>query len=179
MPSLLEELIVASFPDGVARPAEEDWRAFVEHVAETLDIGPGTSVFDVACGAGAFLYPLSENNYVVGGVDPAAGHIARARAAMPNGRFEIGSVDAIDPAEPWDVVVAWRVLVEGDRDRARGLLARMIGKATHAIALLDIPETMDRAWLLRAIAEIGVNGVRLEEATPLDGRPDCHAFVKV
>ena len=40
-----------------------------EHVAETLDIGPGTRVFEVDCGDGAFLLPLYQNGYVVGGID--------------------------------------------------------------------------------------------------------------
>ena len=42
--------------DGLhASITELAWRNFVEYVAETLDIGPGTRVFEVDCGGGSFL----------------------------------------------------------------------------------------------------------------------------
>ncbi len=85
---------------GVAagRVSEDAWRDFVERIVETLDVGPGTSVFDVGCGAGAFLFPLAENGYLVGGLDPSPALIARAKAAMPEGRWQVGSVETLDPA---------------------------------------------------------------------------------
>ena len=46
----------------------------------------------------------------------------------------------------------------------RGLLARMFAKATHAIALLDVPDER-RAWMLHALAEIGANAIQIEDAT--------------
>ena len=36
---------------------EDAWRDFVEHVVETLDVGPGTTVWDVECGAGGSCIP--------------------------------------------------------------------------------------------------------------------------
>jgi trans-aconitate methyltransferase len=138
---------------------------FVEHVAETLDIGPGTQVFEVACGAGDFLLPLFENGYVVGGLDANPDLIARARAAMPGGRFSPGSPAELDPAQPWNVVVCAAFGSFPDRDYARGVLARMAAKATHAVAVLDVPESViDRSWMLHALAEIGVIAVQIEDA---------------
>ena len=129
--------------DGLADAGcdEHTWADFVEHVAETLDIGPGTHVWDAGCGAGSFLYPLSLNGYMVGGVDPSAECLALARAAMPHGRFITGAAHDFDPAEAWDVVVASHGLA-GCRDWAevRALLARMAAKATHAIAVLNVEE---------------------------------------
>ena len=48
----------------------------------------------------------------------------------------------------------------------RGLLARMFAKATHAIAILDVPDER-RAWMLHALAEIGAHAIQFETA------PDC------
>jgi ubiquinone/menaquinone biosynthesis C-methylase UbiE len=147
------------------RVHEEAWRDFVERIAETLDIGPGTSVFDVSCGAGAFLLPLAENGYLVGGIDPSPSLIAKAKAAMPSGQWGVGSAETLDPGEPWDVVVS----VSGfarfkDLDQARGVLARMTAKATHAIAVLDVPDTtLDRGWMLHTLAEIGASAVQIED----------------
>jgi trans-aconitate methyltransferase len=156
--------------DGLIRAGfdEPRWFRFVEHVVETLDVGTRTRVWDAGCGAGSFLYPLSLNNYVVGGVDPAAERIALAREAMPQGQFEVGSSLEFNPAEAWDVVVASRGLADcRDVEELRGLVARMAAKATHAIALLRVDEdnalNMGRAGLLRLLNEIGVSAVQFEE----------------
>jgi SAM-dependent methyltransferase len=177
----LEALLAAE--GSVARDPEPAWRDFVEHVVESLDVGPGTGIWDVGCGAGAFLYPLWENGYIVGGVDDRADRIALARAAMPQGRFVVGEPTAVDPAEPWDVVIASRGFAAcTDVDQARGLLARMAAKATHAVAILNLPEADDpggspaaRAGLLRMLAEIGVTAVQFETAA--GGR--FHTYAKV
>ena len=77
--------------------------------------------------------------------------------------------------EPWDVVVAcgafstfpiWSMRV--------GVLARMAAKATHAVAILDVPDLdrkgadpallfFDRKWMLHALAEAGASAVQIEE----------------
>lgn len=167
--SPLHELIAA---DGTADPPADDaWRDFVEHVVETLDVGPGTSVWDVTCGAGAFLYPLWENGYVVGGMAAAPALVDLARQAMPQGEFLTAAPVSLEPAEPWDVVLASQGL-DGlpDLDAVRGLLARMAAKATHAVAVLNIVEersegfAIGRGALLRLLVEIGVTGVQFEEA---------------
>ena len=179
--SLLETLLAAE--GSVAADPEPAWRDFVEHVVESLDVGPGTRIWDVGCGAGAFLYPLWENGYIVGGVDDSAARIALARRAMPQGVFVVGQPTAVDPAEPWDVVVASRGFAAcTDLDQARGLLARMAAKATHAVAILNVPEASEpgatataRAGLLRMLAEIGVTAVQFESAA--GGR--FHTYAKV
>jgi hypothetical protein len=132
-----------------------------EYVAETLDIGPGTRVFEVDCGEGDFLFPLYSNGYVVGGTDGDPTAIERALEAMPEGLFTVGVASALDPAMPWDVVVCRSFSGAPDVDYMRGLLARMFAKATHAIALLDVPENSHQA-LMHALAEIGANAIQIE-----------------
>jgi hypothetical protein len=162
--------------------AEAAWRDFIEYVAETMDVGPGTRVFQVNCGAGSFLFPLWENGYVVGGLDPSD-LIRLAAEAMPEGRFSMGEASALDPAEPWDVVVACGTFGSfHDLDYARGVLARMAAKATHAIAVLDVPDIdrlegspmsglfYDRTWIFKMLAEIGATAVQIEEQK-IEGYP--------
>ncbi len=116
------------------------WLDFVERTVETLDIGPGTRVFEVGCGEGAFLFPLAENGYAVGGIDPSAESIRSAQEAIPSGKFLVGEPSSLDPGEAWDVVLACGVFQSfPDLDQARGVLARMAAKATHAIACLIFP----------------------------------------
>jgi hypothetical protein len=141
-----------------------------EYVAETLDIGPGTRVFEIDCGDGAFLVPLHQNGYIVGGIDGDPGAIAQAIAAMPDGIFQVGTASALDPGVPWDVVICRSFGTRPDLstealaevDYMRGVLARMFAKATHAIALLDVPDAR-RTWMLHALAEIGANAIQMEE----------------
>lgn len=132
-----------------------------EHVAETLDIGPGTRVFEVDCGDGAFLSPLYVNGYRVGGMDGDPAMIEKALAAMPEGLFTVGLASALDPAVPWDVVVCRSLAGAPDLDDVRGVLARMFAKATHAIALLSVPESRLQ-WVVHALAEAGARAVQIE-----------------
>jgi hypothetical protein len=133
--------------------------AVAEHVAETLDIGPGTRVFEVDCGDGAFLLPFYENGYVVGGTDGDPAMIERAIAAMPDGLFAVAKAPALDPGVPWDVVLCRSL--SGEPDYLRGLVARMFAKATHGIALLNVPEKHHRP-LLHALAEAGAKAVQID-----------------
>ena len=144
-----------------------------EHVAETLDVGPGTRVFEVDCGDGAFLFPFHQNGFIVGGIDADPDAIEQAIAAMPDGVFQIGTASALDPAIPWDVVVcrslaglsaeALAKAEAPDLHYLRGLLARMFAKATHAIALIDVPDER-RQWMLHALTEVGAKAIQFEEA---------------
>ena len=132
-----------------------------EYVAETLDIGPGTRVFEVDCGDGAFLFPLYSNGYIVGGTDGDPTAIERALEAMPEGLFTVGLASALDPAMPWDVVVCRSFSGTPDVDYMRGLVARMFAKATHGIALLNVPEKSHHA-LMHALAEVGATAIQIE-----------------
>ena len=143
-------------------------------MAETLDAGPGTRVFEVDCGDGAFLVPLHLNGYIVGGIDADAGAIELAIASMPDGLFQVGTASALDPAVPWDIVVCRSLRGAPDLDYMRGLLARMFAKATHAIALLDVPEARQQ-WILHALTEIGASAIQFE-TTPSG---DVHVFARV
>lgn len=138
-----------------------DYSAFAEHVAETLDVGPGTRIFEVDCGDGAFLFPYYKNGYVVGGIDAEPEAIEQALAAMPEGVFTIGTASALDPAMPWDVVVCRSFAGRPEVDDLRGLVARMFAKATHGVAVLNVPEQAHQA-LLHALAEVGAKAIQIE-----------------
>jgi trans-aconitate methyltransferase len=145
-----------------------------EYVAETLDVGAGTRVFEVDCGNGAFLLPLHDNGYVVGGIDRDASAIAQAITTMPDGQFEVGAPSSLDPAVPWDVVICRSFANAPDVDYMRGVLARMFAKATHAIAILDVPEER-RRWMLHALAEVGAGAIQMD--APIADR--INVFVRV
>lgn len=138
-----------------------DLPELAEHVAETLDIGPGTRVFEVDCGDGAFLFPFYSNGYVVGGIDAEPAAVERALEEMPEGLFTVGAASALDPAMPWDVVICRSLAGEPDTTYMRGLVARMFAKATHGIALLNVTEKAHQT-LLHALAEVGAKAIQIE-----------------
>ena len=154
----------------------EGWIELAEHVAETLDVGPGTRVFEVDCGAGEFLQTLHLNGYIVGGIDADPDAITSAIAAMPDGVFQVGPASALDPAVPWDVVICRSFRASAEVDAMRGVLARMFAKATHAIAVLDVPDQR-RKWMLHALAEIGAQAIQFEEANTAGDT--FHVFARV
>jgi trans-aconitate methyltransferase len=135
-----------------------------EHVAETLDMGPGTRVFEVDCGVGDFLFPFYMNGYLVGGIDADADAIEQARVAMPNGTFQVATAATLDPAVPWDVVVCRSLSSAPSTNFTRGLVARMLAKATHAIVLLDVP-AQDHQSLMHALAEAGAQAIQIEDTS--------------
>lgn len=140
--STLERLMAADGLDtGFGSVTEAAWRAFVTRTAATLGLGKGSRVFEVGCGAGAFLYPLYQAGCVVGGLDQSAALIGYAGAAMPEGQWIEGDASALDPAEAWDVVLACGVFMYfPDPGYARGVIARMAAKAARAVAILDVPD---------------------------------------
>lgn len=138
-----------------------DLFSLAERVAEALDIGPGTRVFEVDCGAGGFLFPLYSNGYIVGGTDADPSAVEDALEEMPEGLFTVATASALDPAVPWDVVVCRSLKGASDSNFVRGLVARMFAKASHAIALLDVPESYQQS-LLHALAEVGAKAIQIE-----------------
>ncbi len=138
-----------------------DLPELAEHVAETLDVGPGTRIFEVDCGDGAFLFPFYQNGYIVGGIDAEPAAIEQALEEMPEGLFTVGAASALDPAMPWDVVICRSFAGRPEADHIRGVVARMFAKATHGIALLNVPEKAHQA-LLHALAEVGAKAIQIE-----------------
>ena len=88
---------------------------------------------------------------------------------MPDGLFQPAAATALDPGVPWHVVVCRSFAGASDLDYMRGVLARMFAKATHAIAVLEVPDER-RQWMLHALAEIGANAIQIEDATISDMR---------
>ena len=151
--STLAQLMAADGLDtGFGSVSETAWRAFVQHVARTVGLDAGTTVFEVGCGAGAFLYDLDETGCTVAGLDQSAALVSCARQAMPRGSFTVGDAATLDPAGPYDVVLSCGVfLYFPSLDYARTVVERMAAKARRAVAILDVPDLarQDRALAIR------------------------------
>ena len=64
-------------------------------IRETFAPLDGKPILDIGCGPGALAKALAADGAAVTGVDPGAAALARARAAVPGGRFETASGEAL------------------------------------------------------------------------------------
>ena len=140
--SVLSALLVADGRDTpYGRVDEAQWVAFVQRCATRLDLGPGGSVFEVGCGAGAFLYVLSNSGYAVSGIDRSAALVGSARRCMPEGHFEVADAAEFSLTPHPDAVVSCETFMYfASADYARAVLSRMAAKATGAVAVLGVPD---------------------------------------
>lgn len=143
----LEALLkLDGFDSGAACIEPQHWRTYAKDLADRLNINEGQSVFEIGCGAGAFLAALSESrSIVVGGLDYAGGLIENARQALPQGSFYVGDAEALDPDPLAHHVIANSVFQYFPLGKARNVLQRMLNKAGTAVAVLDIPDRKTQA----------------------------------
>jgi trans-aconitate methyltransferase len=129
------------FDQGAGRIEVDDWRKYSVHIAKRLGVKHGASIYEVGCGAGAFLYALREQySIAVGGIDYAAGLIAAASDAMPDGHFKEGDANTLDVATNYDFVISNGVFHYFSLEYATEVLERMINKARIAVAIMEIPD---------------------------------------
>lgn len=139
------------FDSGAGKIALPDWQEYTCRISEKLGMQSGDSVFEVGCGAGAFLYALRQQySLKVGGLDYAAGLIEAAQQAMPDGDFSAQSAHtmAIDPQ--YDFVIANSVFHYFDEAMAAEVFQAMWQKAKIGVAVLDIPHAATKEACERA-----------------------------
>ena len=138
----LENLIRADgFNTGFGDITVEAWSDFVGRTCDVVSLEAGDSLFEVGCGAGAFLYLPSQRGITVGGIDYSPAQIETAKRAIPGGTFAVRDAVDLDPTPTADVTIAFSVFQYfSSLDYARRVIDRMCQKATRAVAILDLPD---------------------------------------
>lgn len=144
--SILARLMAADGLDtGFGSVGEAAWRQYVHETASTLGATPGCSLFEVGCGAGAYLFELYRAGCEVGGLDASAALLNYAREVMPRGRWLLADAADLDPTTQYDFVVSSGVfLYFPSLEYARGVLERMVRKARQGVMVLDVPDLAKR-----------------------------------
>ena len=135
------------FDSGAGRLAVEDMRGYALTVAKRLGLAEGMSVYEVGCGAGAFLYSLRERlpQLRVGGCDYAENLVRIAARQFPAGEFVAAEAASISTDPKYDIVLSNGVFhYFPDLDYARRVVERMIEKSNSVIAVLDVPNAHTR-----------------------------------
>lgn len=134
------------FDSGAGRIIAADWLAYVERIAERLQIEAGQSLYEIGCGAAALLYPLARRGVTVGGADYADNLLAHARQVIPDGHFEALEASRIDPEPRYDLVIANSVFhYFPDLAYAERVLDIMFAKSRGRVAVLELPDQAHRA----------------------------------
>lgn len=147
----LSELLRADgFDTPLASISDRAWRLYVKDWAAKLGMGSGSSVFEVGCGAGAFLQVLKEMGCSVGGCDFSSSQIALARSALPDSELHVCEAQDIANIGTWDFVVANGVFMYFPTLQYAAEVCKLMCKSSlKGIAILDIPDLKLKARALQ------------------------------
>ncbi|MHB1593854.1 MAG: class I SAM-dependent methyltransferase [Streptosporangiaceae bacterium] len=154
----LADLIAADgYDNSYGAISEQRWRDHAARWAGILGVRSGDVVYEVGCGAGAFLACFREMGCAVGGLDVSGAMIRLARRAIPDGDFRVSEATGLDGVGIADVVVAnGSFLYFPSLEYAHQVTTAMVRAARRAVAILDLPdETRRLAAIAARQAEIG------------------------
>jgi SAM-dependent methyltransferase len=118
-------------------------------ITDIVDGLPAGDALDAACGTGRIARLLADRGHRVLGVDSSPEMLARARAQVPEGTFQLGDLTALPlPAAETDLVVCALALTHV-RDLAGVLaeFARVLRPGGHVVLSDMHPETVLRGWI--------------------------------
>jgi len=138
----LSELLRANgYDTGYGDLTVDAWTSYTEKVLDVIGAEPGHSIYEVGCGAGAFLLPIRQAGLSVAGSDYSSTLVAAASKALPDGEFECCEANEIPPLPQYDFVVASSVFFYfPDLEYSRAVIRAMLAKARRGIAILDNPD---------------------------------------
>ncbi len=127
-----------------------EWIRYVESIATKLKMGRNDSIFEVGCGAGAFLYPFYEKGHRVAGIDYAENLVKIARDTMPSGHITVGEAIRMPEETRFDIVTSHSVFFYfHDLDYAAAVLQRMFNIAVKGIGIFDVPDASKKNEAIR------------------------------
>ena len=138
--SILGRLIVVDgFDTGYGNISEIDWLDYVDYISTKLNLSINDKIYEVGCGAGAFLYPLYKKGHNVGGIDYSMSLINIAKEYFNEGDFIVSEASKINIDIKYDYVISNSVFFYfPNYEYAEEVINRMISKAIKGIAILEV-----------------------------------------
>jgi SAM-dependent methyltransferase len=142
----LAQLLRANgFDTGHGNIEVDAWTSYADTVLDTLRAHPGNSIYEVGCGAGAFLIPIRQRGLEVAGSDYSSTMVTAASEALRHGQFECCEANNVPPVPQYDFVIANSVfLYFKDLEYAEAVIRAIVAKARRGLAILDIPDLAQR-----------------------------------
>jgi cyclopropane fatty-acyl-phospholipid synthase-like methyltransferase len=129
------------FDTGAGRIEAADWQNYAGVIAQKLALKDGDSIYELGCGAGAFLFALRQlHTLKVGGLDYSAALIKTASRAMPDGYFIADEAKNVETDSQYDYVISNSVFHYFSYEYAATVIASMIKKSKVAVAIMEIPD---------------------------------------
>jgi len=142
----LEALLQANgYDTGCSDVTPAAWAAYVDRVLNRLGANAGDTLFEVGCGAGAFLLACHERGLTVAGCDYSSTLSALASRALPDSHIECRQASEIPLLPQYDFVVSAGVFhYFPDLEYAVGVIRAMTRKSRNGVAVLDVPDIAHR-----------------------------------
>lgn len=144
--TILGKLIsVDGFDTGYGTIIEKDWLEYIEKISNKLKINDNDSIYEVGCGAGAFLYGFYKKNQKVGGLDYSEKLISIARDNIKNSTFIVDEAINLDVDEKYDFVLSNSVFFYfKSLDYAEKVIIKMMEKSRKGVAILEVNDLSKR-----------------------------------
>lgn len=140
--STLQQLIAVDGFDGSWGGIDETaWMEYIESLTAKLQISAKDSIFEVGCGAGAFLYPFYQKGNKVAGIDYSENLAKIALNIMPRADIIVGEAINIPEKPTFDFVVANGVfLYFKDCEYAAEVLSLMLDISNKGVGIFELPD---------------------------------------
>ncbi|WP_414931749.1 class I SAM-dependent methyltransferase [Vibrio europaeus] len=137
--SLSELISIDGFDTGYGTIKDKYWIDYVNHVKKEMAIRDGSSIYEVGCGAGAFLYDFFKKGHKVGGIDYSASLIEICKKVIKCKDVRVGEALSIQVEDKYDFIVSNSVFFYfPSLEYAEAVLEKMIEKANSGIAILEV-----------------------------------------
>lgn len=109
--------------------------------SEKMNLWLNESIYEIGCGAGAFLYHWHKKGHKVGGCDISSSLLEYADIAIPNSKWECVEANKLIVKDKYDHVISFSTFFYfPNYEYAKEVVHRMIMKANMSISIFDIPD---------------------------------------
>ena len=138
--ALLEFLLkIDGFDSGPGSFSAKDWKRYTSHIYKLLKIEPKDSIYEVGCGAGAFLYPLTVKGNAVSGIDYSSELVTWGNKVLDNACLVVGDAVKMEADKKFDILVSHGVFhYFSSLEYAKNVTNLMISKSIKSANILDV-----------------------------------------
>ena len=131
-------LTLDGFDVGAGKVRADEWLNYALEIKAEMGMQYKDNVYEVGCGAGAFLYALKQKS--ISGCDYSEKQIKSISKIFPYSSFDLCRADEISTDDKYDFVISNSVFQYLDLETAEKVITLMIKKARKAVGIFDIPD---------------------------------------
>ena len=140
--NLSELILLNGFDSPLGNMKENDWTNYVDNIIRNYGLNYGSSIFEVGCGSGAFLYPFYNSNYKISGIDFSKNLVSIANRIfkLNTNKIQTCSAEKLDYSNKFHFVVSNHVFhYFPSLNYSFEVLEKMFLKCSKKVILLGLP----------------------------------------